>query len=791
VKKLADLLPDVKLQPHQKRLADEARKEPVRKLLMHALGSGKTLTSLAAAEAHGEPYTAVVPASLRANFQKEQEKFTDESLPSTVMSYSELARGKPTSETGTVIFDECLPAGSLVDGKPIETYRPGDSVWSMNHRLGQLEKRLVLRTSRRFTSSVILIKLSDGGQFVCTPNHPIYTNRGYIPAEALVPGERLCKMGKSSESYRGGIDATTAVDLSNVWERVRNIQLPLPGTQALFEGMPQASVGKWYAESPRTLRRKNPGSDGESQSDEGRDGSTNSLQIITGSRTWAEDPWWERSRSHQTRNRSRPCSSLADERHCSHRQRIQSSETTDSLQGRCRQFHFEDSGRDRWSFAQDALQTGSRQEEDGLFTFPRVESIEVHQYGSGSRFAELCPNGLVYDLTVEKNHNFFTVGYLVHNSHRLRNPGSLQSQEALDLSERAKQLLLLSGTPIVNSPGDLAMPVSMLTGKPISPSQFESRFVGQKKVYPNIFRRLMGLESGIESVVQHENELKELLKGHIDYYDPGKSVVPVNHEDVTTTMGVEQSQLYKAMWDKLPFWLRWKLRHDFPLSRKELIRMQSFLTGPRQVGLSTLPYMKLGDPLKAFKQSPKLQEAHKRMMEHLKDPRTKALVFANFIQAGLMPYSAALTKAGIPNAVFHGGLSDIERRRLVDDYNNGNIRVALLGPSGTEGLSFRGTQLVQQLDPNWQPVRSQQAVGRGLRFDSHTDLPEDLQNVKVERFIARLPLGFKDRLLSSVGFDRSENTYAADDHLRHIEARKQLLNQKFYALLKEVGQQKT
>jgi superfamily II DNA or RNA helicase len=479
--KFADLLPSVKLQEHQERLSDESKDEPLRKLLIHALGSGKTLTSLAAAEARGEPYTAVTPASLRPNYQKEQRKFTDMKLPSQLMSYNELGKGKPTENTGTVIFDE---------------------------------------------------------------------------------------------------------------------------------------------------------------------------------------------------------------------------------------------------------------------------------------------------------------------AQRIRNPESLQAQQAIKLSERAQQLLLLSGTPIVNRPGDLAVPVQMLTGKKFTPAEFERRYSTDKTVYPSWWKHLLGIGGHQEPAVAHEGELRALLKGHVDYYDPGKTVVPVNHEDIHTTMGVEQSRLYKAMWDQLPFWLRWKLKHDYPLTNDELMRMRSFMTGPRQVGLSTYTFRRDGDSLKAFDQSPKLQEAHSRMMNTLKDPRTKALIFSNFIDAGLRPYSAALERAKIPNAIFHGGLNDASRKKLVEDFNNNKIRVALLGPSGTEGLSFKGTQLVQLLDSDWQPVRPKQSIGRGLRFDSHTGLPPELQNVKVERYFSRLPHGFKDKLLSTIGFNRESNTYASDDYLRQIEDRKNKRNQVFYDLLKSVGSER-
>lgn len=396
----------------------------------------------------------------------------------------------------------------------------------------------------------------------------------------------------------------------------------------------------------------------------------------------------------------------------------------------------------------------------------------------------------MYDLTVEDNHNFFANGYLVHNSHRLRNPGSAQSQRARELAHRARQLVLLSGTPIVNHPSDLAPLVSMLRDKDVTPAEFSQRYVGSRPVYPGLLRRLMGVTPGQEPTVQNPEELRALLRGHVDYYDPGRPVVPTQYEDVHVEMGPEQSQLYNAMWGRLPWFLRWKLQHDFPLSQGELSRAMSFLTGPRQVSLSTYPYRKDGDPHAAFRQSPKLRKAMELLQAGLaSNPQTKALVFSNFIDAGLTPYSAALARANVPHGVFSGKLSDAQRKKLVEDYNSGKIRVALLGPSGTEGLSFKGTQLIQQLDPYWNPIRGRQAVGRGLRYDSHWGLPEDLQNVKVQRFVSRLPLGLVDRLLAGVGFNQDASARGADDHLRAIEARKSRLNQQFLDLLKEVGSQ--
>lgn len=373
-------------------------------------------------------------------------------------------------------------------------------------------------------------------------------------------------------------------------------------------------------------------------------------------------------------------------------------------------------------------------------------------------------------------------------AHRLRNPGSKQTQRAMDLADQANQVIMLSGTPVINRPSDIVPMVNMLTGRRMSPEEFEGRYVGEKKKWPGIIPWLRGVQPVTEPEIRNEDELKALLQGHIDYYAPDQGPVPVNRTDIPVEMGTEQSRLYKAMWNELPWMLRWKLKNDFPMNKEELSKALSFLTGPRQVSLSTYPYLRSKDPEKAFVHSPKLQEAHKRMMEKLKDERTKGLVFSNFIDAGLTPYSYMLNKNGIPAAVFHGGLNDLERKRLVDDYNRNKLRVALLGPSGAEGLSFKGTQLIQILDPHWNAARTRQMEGRGLRHDSHWNLPPELQNVEIQRYISKMPPGFQQRLMAWLG-QKPEPGRASDDYLIAMSQKKDDLSSKFLSLLRDMGAQ--
>jgi hypothetical protein len=66
-------------------------------------------------------------------------------------------------------------------------------------------------------------------------------------------------------------------------------------------------------------------------------------------------------------------------------------------------------------------------------------------------------------------------------------------------------------------------------------------------------------------------------------------------------------------------------------------------------------------------------------------------------------------------------------------------------------------------------------------------MPTDLQNVTVQRLISRLPMGVQDRILNSVGWHDPKKEYAADDYLDNMAKRKEELNNRFTALLKEVG----
>lgn len=109
--KQADLKPDVQLKEPQERTVERVMREPG-VLAFHGLGTGKTLTSIAAGERLGGPVEVVVPASLRENYRKELRKFV-KGTPRryTVESYHKAISHDGLPPAKLTVFDEAHRMG--------------------------------------------------------------------------------------------------------------------------------------------------------------------------------------------------------------------------------------------------------------------------------------------------------------------------------------------------------------------------------------------------------------------------------------------------------------------------------------------------------------------------------------------------------------------------------------------------------------------------------------------------------------------------------------------------------
>ena len=66
------------------------------------------------------------------------------------------------------------------------------------------------------------------------------------------------------------------------------------------------------------------------------------------------------------------------------------------------------------------------------------------------------------------------------------------------------------------------------------------------------------------------------------------------------------------------------------------------------------------------------------------------------------------------------------------------IKIIMITSSGAEGINLKDTRFVHIVEPYWHMVRIDQVIGRARRICSHSKLPEDLRTVKVYLYMSTL-----------------------------------------------------
>lgn len=285
-----------------------------------------------------------------------------------------------------VIPDECFPAGTLVDGIPIENLCVGDLVWSIDHETGRIEKRPVTSVFRSSRSELLVLR-SGATEVRCTNNHPFFVKgRGYVEAKNIVPGDLLC-VWRPVRGFN-----------ADLWQAKEDVFLPVSLRELL------GSYGAY--QSPLRLgayEDKKPNAHG-SQSAKGEPGSQ-------GEGPWASGAWRKRERPDGVRDDSivSPGLWLGWESRGPYKDAaviwlpkpLQDRPGATGPDGRF------GSGRGEPQQS-DSPSTGP--EEIRVLVWQRVDSIESDEpTGSGGVG--------VYNIEVAGAHTYFANGILVHNCH--------------------------------------------------------------------------------------------------------------------------------------------------------------------------------------------------------------------------------------------------------------------------------------------------------------------------------------------------------------------------------------
>lgn len=373
---------------------------------------------------------------------------------------------------------------------------------------------------------------------------------------------------------------------------------------------------------------------------------------------------------------------------------------------------------------------------------------------------------------------------IIDEAHRVREPNT-KGYKVMSKA-KAEKRMLLTASPVYNRPSDIAALVNIAAGNKLLPADkgsFDAKYVKMETVNPSWFAKTFrGIKPGERPVLTNTKELGAVLKKWVDFHEnpKGEHFAERINEFVHVPMSEQQQDTYDALLDAAPAWLKYKVKQGLPPSKQEAQLINSFLTTQRQVSGSIKPFVEGMTPDEAVPHAAKANEAFKRFKSKLKsNEQHKAVVYSNYLEAGIEPYEMLLKKSKIPYGVFTGKVKKKERDQMITDYNEGKLKALLVSSAGGEGLDLKGTRQIQILDPHWNNEKIEQVIGRGIRYKSHDHLPKGQRKVHVERYLATQRPGFLRRLLGLKDPDQT-----ADQYLTMLSKDKSALNDQLRSLLR-------
>jgi superfamily II DNA or RNA helicase len=363
-----------------------------------------------------------------------------------------------------------------------------------------------------------------------------------------------------------------------------------------------------------------------------------------------------------------------------------------------------------------------------------------------------------------------------------QNFGQDGSERSSLMSRLPGRKLLLSATPIRNSPHEIAPLINAAApgSLPEGQAAFDSKYVETKEVPVGFWGRLRGAKPGVIHVPTNLDDFAKAVKGKVDFHENiDRSNFPTYHESIIQVpMTPKQQATYDFVLGKYPA-MAYKVRHGIPPSKTESKNMTAFFSGPRQISNHPGEFNASATDDDAPKFKAAADEIQKRMKV---DKNFRGVAYSNFLEAGMDPMSRELDRRGISHVKFNGDMNDKEKAEAVKQYNTGQVPVLLISGAGAEGLDLKGTKLMQIMEPHWNEEKINQVRGRAIRYKSHSHLPEEERHVEVHRYHAVPVMSWLGNMMAKAPYG-----HGADEYIHHIAKEKQELNQPFLDVLKREG----
>lgn len=306
-----------------------------------------------------------------------------------------------------VIFDECFVAGTLIGDKPIEDIKEGELVESFCENTMTIQKKKIVRVMKNKVKNKLVRVSVNNSVIICTQEHPFYTTRGWVKAESLKVNDYVY-VSHLQKKYLKPNNVSKAKNKKN-W---KNILLYF-----MWEKIRWLNIKSNHARNEYKVRfREN---EIKKSNEKSRDKKKN-IRNIKKNWTQTNNPWGEWKRNDKTPNyfiRIFKRISTIPRVLCANWENGKGN--TKKLQNRYSNIIEKNSDRSRWIFSLLTSKARAGQEKRRMVNISRLESVEIFEQGNFRKFAELCPDGYVYNIEVEDFHTYFANGVAVHNCHRI------------------------------------------------------------------------------------------------------------------------------------------------------------------------------------------------------------------------------------------------------------------------------------------------------------------------------------------------------------------------------------
>lgn len=371
-----------------------------------------------------------------------------------------IARKKELTQWANTIrfwmIDECFPAGTMIDGRPIETIKVGDFVRAYDDQSGEIRLSRVTRTFKNPAPDEMIDIKSGHHVIKVTKGHPIYTQRGWVCAGEIKTSDRIL-VDTLYELRKGGRanNRSTEIRVSEARPNILQSEMWLSTQGSKQSSKGQASrrnhVLGMLKQSTRTvpncttIREKrtslllkdllsgiqasdfieNNGGDKQEirqcpndreQSNEIGRSSKEGIGRSEVNLTSTQDTGWKRATPDQSGNQvARHVWDHGVRGATCRRDEITGIGIADTLQDRLCEPTTEDSNRSRWTKSRQSTEARTGPKEGSVFAWQGVDSVSVHKRSNTDKLDD----GYVYNIEVDEYHTYVAEGIVVHNCHHV------------------------------------------------------------------------------------------------------------------------------------------------------------------------------------------------------------------------------------------------------------------------------------------------------------------------------------------------------------------------------------